>query len=293
MREGKEEQKRKADSLGGLILGKKGYRCGRLLGKGAFSRVYYVEGRAGQICACKVSENARLLEREAQVMAVLEHPLFPKCYEFWREAGLGFLLGEYVPGCTVEEMLERRGRFTVEQTIRAGLALAEGLQYLHERPERFLFRDVKPSNIMIRQDGSVKLIDFGCVCSRNERISSRAGTPDYAAPEQLEGNGELTPSCDVYGLGKTLEAMLGEGGQFRENCLLSKKIALCPQNFSRKKHVLMQQGNRAENTVGRKKRKQIVRFLDACTRREAAERLSDMEQACLLLGQFTAKNERL
>ncbi len=292
MRKGREEQKRKADSLGRLILGKKGYHCGRLLGKGAFSRVYYVEGKDDLVCACKVSENVKLLEREARVMAVLEHPLFPKYFGFWREAGLGFLLGEYVPGCTMEEMLARRGHFTMGQTIRTGLALAEGLQYLHERPERFLFRDVKPSNIMIRQDGSVKLIDFGCVCSRNDRISSRAGTPDYAAPEQLEGYGELTPSCDVYGLGKTLEAMLGEGVQFRQNCLLGGKTALRPQNFRRRKHLMGRQGRIAESMAGRKKRKQIVRFLDACTRREAAERIPDMEQARLLLGQFAVKKER-
>lgn len=192
----------------------------------------------------------------------------------------------------MEEMLARRGHFTMGQTIRTGLALAEGLQYLHERPERFLFRDVKPSNIMIRQDGSVKLIDFGCVCSRNDRISSRAGTPDYAAPEQLEGYGELTPSCDVYGLGKTLEAMLGEGVQFRQNCLLGGKTALRPQNFRRRKHLMGRQGRIAESMAGRKKRKQIVRFLDACTRREAAERIPDMEQARLLLGQFAVKKER-
>ena len=126
MRKGREEQKRKADSLGRLILGKKGYHCGRLLGKGAFSRVYYVEGKDDLVCACKVSENVKLLEREARVMAVLEHPLFPKYFGFWREAGLGFLLGEYVPGCTMEEMLARRGHFTMGQTIRTGLALEIG-----------------------------------------------------------------------------------------------------------------------------------------------------------------------
>lgn len=285
---GKEEQKKKADSLGRLILGKKGYRPGRLLGNGAFSRVYYVEGKDGRGCACKVSENVRLLEQEAQVMAVLGHPLFPEYFGFWREAGLGFLLGEYIPGCTLEEMLARRGHFTTEQTIRAGLALAEGLQYLHERPERFLFRDVKPANIMIRQDGRVKLIDFGCVCSMKGRISSRAGTPDFAAPEQLEEGGELTPACDVYGLGRTLEAMLGAGEDFR----FREKTGLRPQYFPGKKHVLVPRHGSAGSMAGRKKGKQIVRFLDACTRREAAERISDMEQVGLGLGQFVAKRER-
>ena len=123
----------------------------------------------------------------------------------------------------------------------------------------------------------------------NERIFSRAGTPGFAAPEQLEGNGELAPTCDVYGLGRTLEAMLGAGENFR----VRGKTVLRPQNFQGKKHVPAPRCGGVESMAGRKKRKQIVRFLDACTKKETAERISDMGQVSLVLGRFAAKKERL
>lgn len=276
MGQGKGVQKRKEDSLGRLVLGRHGYRCGRLLGKGAFSGVYYVEGQTGgNACVCKISGNISVLEREAQVMALLEHPLFPKYFGFWQEAGLGFLLGEYIPGYTLEEMLMRRGHFTAEQTIRVGMALAEGLRYLHERPERFLFRDVKPANIMIRQDGSVMLIDFGCVCSMEGRISSRAGTPDFAAPEQLEKNGRLLPACDVYGVGRTLKAMLGP-----EREPIAKKPFIEGRKSIATRHYVRE-------LAGRRKRKRLDRILDACTRTEAARRIPAMAQVGHALGRLS------
>lgn len=207
---GKGQQKNKEKYLGRLVLERKGYVCRRILGEGAFAQVYCVEiPKEGKLCACKVSEREGFLKREAEVMAALQHPLFPVCMGYWKEAGLGFLLSEYVAGSTLEEMLNRRGRFTVDQVVRVGLALGEGLLVLHERPEQYLFRDVKPANVMIRQDGNVKLIDLGCVCSMKGRNHARAGTPGFAAPEQLAAGEGLTAACDVYGLGRTLEAMLG------------------------------------------------------------------------------------
>ena len=155
------------------------------------------------------------------------------------------------------------------------MALAEGLRYLHERPERFLFRDVKPANIMIRQDGSVMLIDFGCVCSMEGRISSRAGTPDFAAPEQLEKNGRLLPACDVYGVGRTLKAMLGP-----EREPIAKKPFIEGRKSIATRHYVRE-------LAGRRKRKRLDRILDACTRTEAARRIPDMAQVGHALGRLS------
>ncbi len=249
------ENGRKLDALGQLVLRRKGYQCLGRLGRGAFSRVYCVKKeQGGGVCACKISENSNILEKEAHVMAKLGHSLFPGYIDWWKEAGLGFLLSEYVAGSSMEEMLDRRGYFTAGQTARAGMVLAEGLGYLHGMRERFLFRDVKPANIMIRQDGMVKLIDLGCVCSLEAGVSSRAGTPGYAAPEQLAGKGALTTACDVYGLGRTLEKMLGEGRKT--------------------------QGKGDFYGEGRQERKRhgkLKRILEDCTREEAWQRIQDME----------------
>ena len=165
-------------------------------------------------------------------------------------------------------------------------ALAEGLKYLHERQERFLFRDVKPSNIMVRQDGRVKLIDPGCVCSMEEPIFSRAGTPDFAAPEQLQKSGELTPACDVYGLGRTLEVMLGE-----EPCSGRKKPALHKNRLPENRFDFIQKNVGTENMREKKKRKDLRRILDACTKRDAAERIPDMSQVSIMLGRLGAEGK--
>jgi len=248
-------------------LAERGYICGRLLGQGAFSKVYCVEDkRQGGVYACKVSENAELLEREARIMARLQHPLFTEYYGYWKVAEKGFLLMEYVPGESLEEILERRGALGVKQAVRIGMELAEGLLYLHEGGERFLYRDVKPANVMIRQDGRIKLLDLGCACAMGERILSRAGTPGFAAPEQLRESGSLTAACDVYGWGQTMKALLGtvkrDGGGIR--------------------------GGRE----GKKVRKRLRRILEACTKQDYSGRIPDMREVMAQLRPLCEKEGR-
>lgn len=235
------------------ILEKGKYIRGRLLGQGAFSRVYYVEHRGtGKAFACKVSGNTALLENEAKFLAGMRHPLFLECFELWREEGLGFLVTEYVPGSNMEDMLARRGSFAAGQVVRAGMELAEGLLYFHESRGRPLFRDVKPANIMVRQDGRLKLLDFGCACFTGEGARSHAGSPGYAAPEQISGTGVLTAACDVYGLGRTMGRMLGVWGGVS---------AGKPSGAGMRQKGLQ---------------KSLMRVLDACTRQDYAKRIPDM-----------------
>lgn len=203
------------------MLKKEGYICRELLGKGAFSEVYRAEDEEGRAYACKISSNIRLLEREAEAMRSILHPLFPAFFGYWENGDLGCIVMEHVPGECLETMLRRRGAFCAGQVVRTGVELAEGLLYLHERGEGMLFRDVKPANIIVRQDGRVKLLDLGCICAKGVRTDSRAGTPGFCAPEQMEERSVLTESCDVYGLGRTLEAMLG-GKDKKERGLLCR-----------------------------------------------------------------------
>lgn len=191
-------------------LAKRNYEVLRLLGEGAFSQVLLVRERTtGSQLACKVCKHESLGRREGILLRQVDHPLFPKYYGMWQGEGKVFLLLEAVWGSSLEELLKHRGKFSARQTARIGLELAAGLKYLHELPESVLFRDVKPANIVIRQDGRVKLLDLGCACRRGEETKDLAGTPGYGAPEQLERGHVLTPACDVYGLGKTLQAAAG------------------------------------------------------------------------------------
>lgn len=249
-----------------VVLGRQGYIRQGLLGQGSFSDVYCVEDIAsGSRYTCKISWQVQMLEREAQVLQGIRHPLFPKFMAFWREAELGILLREYVEGCSLEEMLEQQC-FSALQTVQMGRLLADGLLYLHELPQRLLFRDVKPANVIIGQNGKAKLIDFGCVCSMATEVSSRAGSPGFAPPEQLQEGGLLTAACDVYGLGKTLEAMLGEkppGWRYT-----------CNQNDGRG------QENPWSVRGQRRLERKLRHVLKACTKEDAQKRIADMK--CLI-----------
>lgn len=226
-------------------LERKGYRLMQMLGRGAFSEVYRVERQGtGEPFACKVSGHCELMRREKELLEKIRHPLFAEVGESWLEEDTGFLIMELIEGENLGEAIRRGAVFSAKRTAEVGMELAEGLLYLHERRTPLLFRDVKPDNMVMRRDGRVKLLDFGCVCDLESGHLSQAGTLGFAAPEQLEAGGKQGFSCDVYGLGRTLLRMLGGGGK---------------------------QGRR-ENRDERRLR----RFLEVCTKEKPSERPADM-----------------
>lgn len=184
------------------------YNQDLFLGRGSFGSVYRVrEICTGRIYACKVAEGkgVEYLRKEAGLLRELHHPLFPHYKEEWENEYKSFLCMEYVPGCTLEELVQRRGRLTVKTVRFIAGELADGLALLHR--EGYVFRDIKPANIMIRQDGKVKLLDFGCVCPVGEECNILAGSPGFAAPEQfVKGNPQKC--MDVYAMGKVMQYML-------------------------------------------------------------------------------------
>ena len=186
-----------------------GCRVVGLLGRGAFARVYLVENERGKQSACKLCDNIALLRQEAEIHRAVRHPLFPEYLDFQQEEGTGYLLMEYAKGINLDDFLRRGGRLTEQEAVGIAVQLAEGLRYLHGQPTGILFRDIKPGNIIFMEDGSVKLVDFGCACPMGDNPGV-AGTPGYAAPEQLRFGGRLAPNCDVYSLGSTLRAMVGK-----------------------------------------------------------------------------------
>lgn len=211
-------------------LARHGYHTVRLLGQGAFSQVLLVQQQGtDMVFACKVSDRQDLTCREGRLLAAVDHPLFPRFCDLWDEGENAFLLMEYVCGSSLEELLRRRGALSQTQTARIGMELAEGLRFLHQLPDPILYRDVKPANVMIRQDGRVKLLDMGCACKLRWPGGARAGTPGYAAPEQLEEGGILSFACDVYGLARTLEVIAGKNCGGRLGRVIKACIAEKPE----------------------------------------------------------------
>lgn len=192
-------------------LARHGYQDPVFLGKGSFSQVYRVRDREGGFLACKISEATGQWERECRNCREICHPMFPAYREHWTEGGKGYLILEFWDGCDLGKMLDRRGRLSPGQAMRIAMQIAEGLQYLHERPHPFLYRDLKPENIRIRVDGRAGILDLGCLWNR-EQVWSGAGNRSCSAPEQFVPGEVPGEESDVYALGKLLKVMLGETG---------------------------------------------------------------------------------
>lgn len=188
------------------ILKRHGYENPVFCGKGSFSTVYRVRDEKGHFLACKIAEDCAQWRRECDIWQEIRHPRFPSYREHWTEEKVGYLIMDYWEGMDLRKMLERRGRLTVAQTVRIADQVAEGLQYLHERPHPYLYRDLKPENIRIRADGSVGIMDLGCLWNAKQEWSG-AGNYTYSAPEQFVPGEIPGEESDVYAVGRLLAVM--------------------------------------------------------------------------------------
>jgi serine/threonine protein kinase len=153
-------------------------------------------------------KDVELAEREARVLATLDHPLVPRYFTHFEEDGALYLVMEKIEGETLEAMRRRVGALP-EDEVRRFLACADrALTYLHGRGSPVVHRDIKPRNVVRRADGSYVLVDFGAVSELVMRRGSSTivGTIGYMAPEQLQGRASAT--TDVYAVGATAAAAL-------------------------------------------------------------------------------------
>ena len=210
-------------NLTGQVLGH--YRIKRPVGYGGMATVFLAEDiNLRRDVAVKVFEpgsgdNAdffRRFEREAQVLAQLDHPNILSVYDFGQQNGVAYLITPYIAGGSLREVLRARGTLPVAETIRLMSQILSALQYAHERG--LIHRDIKPGNMLLKQDGTILLSDFGLVkiVSSNsltglESLATLtghmiAGTPDYMAPEQIAA--QTMPASDIYAVGVVMYEML-------------------------------------------------------------------------------------
>lgn len=186
----------------------KGFVEPLFLSKGGFGRVYRIkQEHTNRLYACKVAlgEQRVHLQREIALLQGLHHPLYPGYQTAWEAGDCSFLVMEYISGSNLEELVIRRGCFREKMVRQIAMELATGLLLLHRKG--MVFRDIKPRNILIRQDGRVKLLDFGCICAEEENNQAKVGTPGFAAPEQLH-LGRAGVYSDVYALGRVMQYLL-------------------------------------------------------------------------------------
>ncbi len=191
------------------------YRVLSRLGHGGMATVYKgYHSRLDRNVAIKVIHQAFLqepasiarFEREAQIVARLDHPHIVPIYDFAEHDGQPYLVMKYIDGLTLKALLSQ-GPLTLEAILGLMTDVAGALDYAHA--QGVLHRDIKPSNILIDKDGVPYVTDFGLarIAHAGESTLSEnmmLGTPQYIAPEQALGNRDLTPQSDLYSLGIVL-----------------------------------------------------------------------------------------
>jgi hypothetical protein len=204
-----------------IIIGGR-WRLIRLLGRGGMGEVHL--GRdltngssvAVKTLAASADEVAadgtlwRLFAEEARLLQSLQHPNLPRVLAFFEEDGVQYLVMEYVSGDTLSDVLQQEGPQEEQRVLGWGRQLCEILADLHGLEPPVIFRDLKPSNVMLRHDGTLMLIDVGIAKasadSKTCTVARGLVTPGFSPPEQYEGGTDA--SSDLYALGATLYCLL-------------------------------------------------------------------------------------
>jgi outer membrane protein assembly factor BamB len=148
-------------------------------------------------------------ERESNILATLRHQSIPRIYDYFMLNERAYLVMEFIQGRDLDDVLADTTSFFPEaEVVGWGIELCDVLHYLHShKPEPIIFRDIKPSNVMITPTNHIMLVDFGIAklfdaAAKNTMI----GTQGYSPPDQYRG--EATPKVDIYALGATMHHLL-------------------------------------------------------------------------------------
>lgn len=205
--------------IGSVVDGK--YKILNKIGQGGMSIVYLaMNERANKQWAIKVVrkdgvKNFEVVKQglvvETDLLKKLNHPNLPSIIDVIDGDGTFLIVMDYIEGRHLESVVKEYGAQNQEDVIDWAKQLCDVLSYLHSRKPPIIYRDMKPSNIMLKPDGKVMLIDFGT--AREFKESSVAdttclGTQGYAAPEQYGGHGQTDARTDIYCLGATLYHLL-------------------------------------------------------------------------------------
>ncbi len=201
--------------VGDLIDGK--YKILNEIGRGGMSTVYLaINEKANKPWAVKEVRKNGISNRELvkqslmveiNLLKKLKHKGLPSIVDIIDQQDNYLIVMDYIEGITLENIMQEEGVQPQEKVVDWAIQLCDVLQYLHTRKPAIIYRDMKPSNIMLRSDGSVVLIDFGTAREFNERHvedTTCLGTQGYAAPEQFGGMGQTDERTDIYSLGATM-----------------------------------------------------------------------------------------
>jgi serine/threonine-protein kinase len=208
------------------------YRIKQFISRGGMGSIYLADDLRleGRLCAVKevrldtslsdetLEQTRTQFQREATVLARLDHPNLPKVSDFFSEGNSDYLVMDYVPGEDLRSLMRnarQQGEFLPEKEVLSWASqIAGALSYLHSQEPPILHRDIKPSNLKLTPNGVVKLVDFGLVkilAAQEDTITivQGRGTALYTPLEQYGGDtGHTDVRSDVYAFGATLYHLL-------------------------------------------------------------------------------------
>ena len=196
-----------------------GFTIVEAIGHGAFSDVYLATDPAGRRVVMKCPHDAILADvnsfdrfrREMQIAKTLEHPGIQRSLDVGADRSRPYLVLEYIEGETLRAVLSREGQLPVDRSIDLARQLAAAMAYAHSRS--VYHRDLKPENLLVTPDDRLVVTDFGIALMAGARrltyrwFTSAVGTPDYMAPEQVQGK-RGDARTDIYAIGVILYEML-------------------------------------------------------------------------------------
>ena len=211
------------DPLVGSTVGP--YRIVDLLGLGGMGRVYRALDGDDQLVALKLVRGdlaqdgvfRKRFEREARIAQQVVHPHVVPVLATGEHDGVPYLAQRFIDGGSLEDRLRDEGRLAIAETLRIGAQVASGLAALGA--EGMIHRDVKPANVLLDEQGTAYITDFGLAKDTRSTILTRPGqalgSPHYMAPEQIRGE-DVTAATDVYSLGCVLYECLRGAPPFSE-----------------------------------------------------------------------------
>lgn len=267
--------------LQGQKVGK--YEIIRSLGSGGFGSVYLAKDTWLDIkVAIKVphKQSAELykLLKEPRLQAALNHPNIVRMIAAEKENKVFFMVMEYVKGKTLEKILEKEKLLDCERALDFVKQIAQGVDHAHKN--KIIHRDLRPSNIMISEDGTAKITDFGTSAWLNNvpYASTRIGSPPYMAPEQFLGKASY--QSDVYSLG----------------CIFYEMIVGRPPIFDPDPFKILEKAQQGRITPPRLRNSKIPREIDEiimkCLASKVEERYQRTSEVIRALSSFKGKETK-
>lgn len=153
-------------------------------------------------------ETRQRFQTESHAVAMLSHPNIVNVYDVSHSDGLDYIVMEFIEGISLKEYLEQKGRLNWREVLHFSTQIAKALQHAHARG--VIHRDIKPHNIMLLKDGSIKVADFGIaqmISAQNSGVGDAIGSVHYVSPEQARGD-RVDARSDLYSLGIVMYEML-------------------------------------------------------------------------------------